>query len=233
MDDDLGAAYRERVARYDAEQVPVAQLREHFDRVAALARVGFEPTKPGLYARSVQDGIVQLAKLLSFKDGTCSLQWGVSLPWMPHEFQPKPKWHRTLKSARMDLFEWPVTLAPVAGESPNEWHVRLSHGPEHMALTFDAMWRRLGPRMNAFFERVSDGNAVLVAAQSQCADRDESFLCHSPDPRLVLAFTAAHLADSVTAAQALDHYWHERGEYADAPKEVIAALLNDLQRATD
>jgi hypothetical protein len=227
MDDDIGAAYRQRVARYGTEQVPVAQLREHFDRVTALARDGFEPIKPGVYARSVQDGIVQLAQLMSFKDGTYSLAWGVSLPWMPHGFVPKPKWHRTLKSARLDLYEWPVTLVPAPGESPNEWHVSLSHGPEYMALTFDAMWRRLGPRMNAFFERVSGSEAVLATAQSQCADKDKVFTCHSPDPRLVLAFTAAHLADPATAEQALDRYWHERGEYAPAPREVIAALLRN------
>ena len=227
MSDDLGAELRQRVARYGWEQVPVAELRDHFERVTALDRDGFEPIKPSLHARSVDDGIVQLVKLLSFKDGTYSLQWGVSLPWMPHEFQPRPKWHRTLKAARMDLFEWPSTLQPIAGESPNEWHVSLSHGPQYMAMTFDAMWRRLGPRMHTFFERVRTADAVLAVARAQCAQP----LCSDPDPRLVLAFTAARLADPVAATDALDHYWRERGEYADAPKEVIAAMLRDV-RAT-
>jgi hypothetical protein len=225
MNDDIGAELRQRVARYGWEQVPVAELRDHFDRVVALGRDGFEHVKPGIYARSVGDDVVQLAKLLSSKDGTYSLQWGVSLPWMPHEFVPKPRWHRTLKSARMDLFEWPVTLVPVVGESPNEWHVNLSHGPAYMALTFDAMWRRLGPRMNAFFERVRTGGAVLAAAQAQCADKDSQFSCHDPHPQLVLAFTAARLADAATAAEALHVYWRDRGDYAPAPREVIAALL--------
>jgi hypothetical protein len=226
MDDDIGAEYRQRVARYGTEQVPVEQLRKHFDRVAALADHGFELIKPGVYARSVEDGIVQLGKLMTFKDGTYSLHWGVSLPWMPHEFLPKPKWHRTLKSARMDLFEWPVTLETAPGESPNEWHVNLSHRPQYMALTFDAMWRRLGPRMKAYFERVRTAHAVLAVAQAQCAEKT-----HDPDPRLVLAFTAARLADPAAADAALDSYWRERGAYAPAPREVIAALLRDA-RAT-
>jgi hypothetical protein len=223
MNDDIGADLRQRVARYGWEQVPVAQLREHFDRVAAFDRDGFEQIKPGLHARSVDDGIVQLAKLLSFKDGTYSLQWGVSLPWMPHEFAPKPKWHRTLKAARMDLFEWPVTLEPMPGESPSEWDVSLFHGPQYMALTFDAMWRRLGPRMKTWFERVRTPAAVLAAAQAQC----EQTNCHDPDPRLVLAFTAARVADQAAADAALDRYWRDRSEYAPAPREVIAALLRD------
>jgi hypothetical protein len=227
MTDDIGAAYRERVARYGTEQVPVEQLREHFDRVAALARAGFEPIAPGVHARSVEDGIVQLAKLMTFKDGTYSLQWGVSLPWMPHAFSPKPKWHRTLKSARMDLFEWPVTLAAAPGESLDEWHVKLSHGPHYMALTFDAMWRSLSPRMHAFFERVRTAPGVMAAAQVQCGQT----VLHDPDPRLVLAFTAARLANPTAAADALDRYWRERGDYAPAPREVIAALLLDTQRA--
>jgi hypothetical protein len=226
MNDDIGAEYRQRAARYGTEQVPVQRLREHFDRVAALASAGFEPTKPGAYARSVEDGIVQLAKLMTFKDGTCSLQWGVSLPWMPHEFSPKPKWHRTLKSARMDLFEWPVTLETAPGESPNDWHVSLSHGPQYMALTYDAMWQRLRPRMHTFFERVRTAPAVMAAAHAQCAQT----LPHDPDPRLVLAFTAARLANPPAAADALDRYWRERGDYAPAPREVIAALLLDTQR---
>jgi hypothetical protein len=225
MDDDIGAELRQRVARYGWEQVPVAQLRDHFDRVAALGRDSFEPIKPGVYARSVEDGIVQLAKLLSFKDGTYSLQWGVSLPWMPHEFQPKPKWHRTPKSARMDLFEWRLSIVPDVGESPNEWFVSLSHGPQYMALTFEAMWRRLGPRMKRFFDQVFTADAVMSAAQAQSGDMT---LCHDPHPRLVLAFTAARLADPAAADAALDSYWRERGAYAPAPREVIAALLRDV-----
>jgi hypothetical protein len=228
MNDDIGAELRQRVARYGWEQVPIAQLRDRFDRVAALDRDGFEQIKPGVVARIVEDGIVQLAKLLSLKDGTYSLHWGVSLPWMPHEFQPKPKWHRTLKSARMDLFEWPLTLPPAPGESPNEWYVNLSHGPQYMEVTFDAMWRRLGPRMNAFFERVRTAAAVMATAQAQCADKDNTYH-HDPHPQLVLAFTAAQRGDPTAAAQALDHYWRERGDYAPAPREFLAALLSGRQ----
>lgn len=225
MNNDIGAELRQRVARYGWEQVPVPQLRDHFDRVAALGRDGFESIKPGVYARSVDDGIVQLVKLLSFKDGTYSLQWGVSLPWMPHQFQPKPKWHRTLTSARMDLFDSPSTLQCVAGESPNEWHVNLSHGPQYMALTFDAMWSRLAPRMNAFLGRVRTADTVMAMARAQCTDKNGVFSCHHPHPQLVLAFTAAHASDLATAEEALDRYMRELGDYADAPREVLAALL--------
>jgi hypothetical protein len=224
MSEDIGAAYRERVARYGTEPVPVAALRAHFDRGAALTGDGFEAITPPVYARDVGDGIVQLCKLLSFKDGTCSLQWGVSLSWMPHAFLPKPKWHRTLKSARMDLFEWPVSLEAAPGESPNDWHVSLSHGPQYMSLTFDAMWQRLGPRMKRFFERVRTAPAVMAAAQAQCVQT----VLHDPDPRLVLAFTAARLANATAAAEALDRYWRDRGDYAPAPRDVIAALLRDV-----
>lgn len=207
------------------DEVPVAKVRQAFEALARLGAEGFQAIAPGLYARTTHDEIVQLVKLLSIKDGSYSLQWGVSLAWLPHVFEPKPRFHRTLKSARFDLFEWYFTLSLNPGENPDNLFVRRHRGEAEMNATLQRTWTLLGPRLHAFFERTRAPEQVLAVAQSQGAD--DNYFCHDPHPLLVLAFTAHRLGDRESAASAFTRYGQFADRYSNwvVAKPVLAAML--------
>lgn len=64
-------------------------------------------------------------------------QWRLSLDFVPHiTGGGKVRWHRTAKSARLDLVYRPIDFEPSSADT-REWAVS-------RPVSFDACWRMLG-----------------------------------------------------------------------------------------
>jgi hypothetical protein len=97
----------ERAKKYGYEMVSASKVYDAFNTIAPPSLPRFAVLKEGQLVREVCSDIVHLINLSATKGGRYTFRWGVSLTYVPHEWDPKPKFHRTLKSARFDLFEDP------------------------------------------------------------------------------------------------------------------------------
>ena len=97
----------EKTAKYGWAEVSAESARLIFEEIVAedLSKLGFTIIKPFLLGRPVDKDIIQLIKLKRVKGISYILMWGVSLSFVPHRWDSKVEWHRTLKSAHFDLFE--------------------------------------------------------------------------------------------------------------------------------
>jgi hypothetical protein len=68
-----------------------------------LDPAGFQVQKPLQWLRSEDAPIRQIFSLKQWKGGALAPAWGLSLDFVPHISGGSVNWHRTVKSARMDL----------------------------------------------------------------------------------------------------------------------------------
>lgn len=95
------------------------------DRLHAL---GFEVQRPLQWLRSSDAPIRQVFCLKQWKGGALTPAWGLSLDFVPHVSGNNIKWHKTLKSAQLDLtwdarnpvFDIPYCYGPkiIASKAP-------------------------------------------------------------------------------------------------------------------
>jgi hypothetical protein len=71
--------------------------------IASLGREGFVDVGSLKWVRSADAPIRQLFCFFRWKGGMLASSWGLSLDFVPHVARSRLKWHRTPKSAIMDL----------------------------------------------------------------------------------------------------------------------------------
>lgn len=89
--------------RYGLVEVGAERRHELFNEHTRLEREGFTEVRRGYFVR---EGGPEISHVLHHHTGKHStyVTWGLSLAFVPHEFGAHIRFHRTLKSARMDLF---------------------------------------------------------------------------------------------------------------------------------
>lgn len=90
------------IVRIDQIHEIIAPVVEPF-----LQPLGFEVQGPLTWLRNVDTPIRQIFCLKQWKGGALAPAWGLSLDFVPHLSGNQIKWHRTPKSARLDL-TWDV-----------------------------------------------------------------------------------------------------------------------------
>ncbi|MEO8490323.1 hypothetical protein [Pseudomonas sp.] len=90
------------IVRIDQIHEIIAPVVEPF-----LQPLGFEVQAPLTWLRSEDAPIRQIFCLKQWKGGALAPAWGLSLDFVPHLSGNQIKWHRTPKSARLDL-TWDV-----------------------------------------------------------------------------------------------------------------------------
>ena|ERR1700722_1870357 len=85
--------------------IPAADLNDVVQKVfgTALAKRGFEQIDPRRWVRSKKPLIREVVLLCTMKGLSLSPIWGFSLDFVPHVSAGRIRWHRTSKSASMDL----------------------------------------------------------------------------------------------------------------------------------
>lgn len=86
----------------------IVAIEEIHRRVAPLVErqlipMGFELQKPLHWVGSADAPIRQVFSFMQYKGGVIAPLWGLLLDFVPHVAGAQVKWHRTVKSARLDL----------------------------------------------------------------------------------------------------------------------------------
>lgn len=211
MDDDQidrNIKFAQSVAReYGYEMVAAAAARDAFEAHSKLADRGFVQVSPGTFCREVGPSLVHMVKLEAPKGGIYAPRWGVSLSFVPHAWNPKARYHRTLKSARLDLFErHPKSINRIKSELWDVGAISVLHGDAYMRATLRSMWSDYEPSITDWFVHAIDLESCLEIAREQTASGDWTYRTHYPSPRLVLAFLLAKLGRNDEAKSELALY---------------------------
>lgn len=218
------ARMRSVIDRYGNEEVKPAQSYEYFEAQVGMGD-DFIRLKPGFLARSVTDEIIQVMRLQLGKGMSCNFIWGVSLAWLPHIFEPRPRFHRTLKSARFDLFEWAERYPLQPDMSRHDCSVSLGHGVEYMELTCNTMLDFFKPHVEQFFNAIDSPNAVCDYLNAMYTGNDCRLDVHSPHPLLVLIFTEAKLGNIDNAYRAMDRYYGRKRGVPQVSRQVVESII--------
>jgi hypothetical protein len=195
------------------------------EALASWERIG-----DGRWTRPTGDGIRAVIRISPLR-GSYQLNWGLSLAWVPHLTAAGVRFHRTAKSARLDLYE---EGQHQGARVPYTWH---EHSVVFLPRDIEPAWRNAADHAERLFERAATPEAVLALAQEQLEDRG-AMAVHVPSPLYVVAFTHARLGRAAQARQALagefrKTYLHLPPAYdrQDAAQNVERALERVLAGA--
>ena len=213
-----------RAEEYGWKQVAAATVYASFGEIVGNAEPMFALLKNGLLVRQASDEVVQMIQLSALKGAAYGFRWGVSLGFVPHEWSPRPRFHRTLKSARLDLWEEPFNFLITDHFTGQGWDylVETMHGEPCMRRDMQAAWSKLQPVINSFFNSLDSLEGVLQKTTEHATRSWRSFR-HHPDPKMVQAFTLARLGRLPEAEGLLSALMAE-SELFESPQELLAAL---------
>jgi hypothetical protein len=191
---------------------------------SAFAGRGFEHATSRQWVRSVKP---EVREVLVLNNGT--LVWGFSLDFVPHVSGDRVFWHRTVKSAMLDLRYDPTDYLP-ADEDINQWQVHSLFGEEHAEATARDVVIKCLPLALQFFDtvtRIEDLPEAFEAHLSRRAVR-LGFYNYTQQP-LAHLFTLARLGQQERAHELLDRY-AERYKLRDWVTEQLREGLTKTMR---
>jgi hypothetical protein len=199
-----------KVEKYGGwQEVPSGRRYAIFEELARPATFGFTAIKPGRHAREISDDIIHLLALELYKGAVCGLRFGVSLRYFPFPYEPKLRWHRTLLSARFDLFEEPAPYFADASapETRGDTTYFASHmlGETCFREELGRAWDLAGERILAWFDSTRTLDQVLQKCSEQMIRRWPGPR-HWPDAILVHAFTLARTGRLPEARTGLEKF---------------------------
>jgi hypothetical protein len=99
------------------ELVPAPMFKEALQSAFStrLLSHGFEYQKDLKWVRSVNAPMRELIELYALKGASFAPRWGFSLDFVPHVASGRVRWHRTAKSAELDLIWDPLDFAGAEG----------------------------------------------------------------------------------------------------------------------
>jgi hypothetical protein len=191
-------SYSQPVTAYTTlDLVTPTRVRALVEETVKPSELGLTRLRPGFYVRDVGLGMFQILKASEWQGAAYDFTWGVSLPFVPHEWKARPRFHRTLKSARLDLFECGQDRSMRDG---HQWHeveaFDTLYGESVLRQQLEGVWERAQPRAEAWWDSVQTVDAVLAVAlrQSDAAALPRLGLFSNwPPPLVVAAFAAASL----------------------------------------
>jgi len=189
--------------------------------IASLGGDGFVNVGPLKWVRSADAPIRQLFCFFQWKGGMLAPSWGLSLDFVPHVAGGRLKWHRTPKSAIMDLrvdsrdraLDIPYTCGPKLIQERAEEVVR---GAVAQATSFWGEYRNP--------DRLLDAFKWLKQYYATPGLGFHNFVQHP----LALAFVHARAGDLVQAYRELEEYGPSLD---DGAKEELRARLADTVEA--
>ena len=210
--------------------VPAGRVHALAEEIAATAEMGFQRIGKGLFARPVSADITHVCKLSAYKGYSYGFTWGISLAFVPHEWTRGIKFHRTFKSARLDL--WENAHEEKAREGGNERDEFISglDGEHTLRRQLNRSWKFAAPRAEAWWASTTTLQGVLDRAKDQImrppASTDK---LHYPGPELVLAFVLARLGKIDAAIRALGEFISQRApEMSPAERDNLRSALERI-----
>jgi hypothetical protein len=216
----------QRTAKYGNCRVPATTVHDIFEEVVHPQHLGFALIKKGLFGKQIANDIAHLLKFQAYKGAMYSFRWGVSLGYMPHEWKPKLKCHRSFASARFDLFEQPFDFL-FTGTTPwresETYGVDTLHGEICLREDLELAWKKTSPTVVTWLDSMQSPNGILQRAYEQMS-RVWSGPLHHPDPAMVYAFTLAKIGRIGEALVVLHELMRKTGETPDAQERLDKAI---------
>ena len=213
----------------DEEVSPVSPrlVYGELERIVEPERLGLERIRDRFYGRAVDADIVRLLAFQPYKGGAYGIRWGVSLSFVPHDFERGIRFHRTLRSARFDLFEDALDVA--GGDSLDDRVVHGLYGERVFRESAERAWRLLAEHVSRWWSETWTVDGVLETARAQ-AEAPPATAGHWPPPRLVEAFSLARLGHRDHAEDVLSRWTADRRE--ELGPRAVANLDAALDKVT-
>jgi hypothetical protein len=225
--DEKTSKFYAKVRKYGGWQaVPADRLHAIFVEVVKPTEMGFVFAKRGYWARRIDGDISHVIKLDALKGGAYGLSYGLSLSYVPYPYVPTLRWHRTLRSVRLDLHEQPqVHLADPADPAPDtEFCVAdTGLGERCFREELERGWTRCSPRICAWFDAARSFAGIVERCTANLAVK-HTWIGYVPGARLVRAFTYAKMGQLNEAKADLEVYLEKHQEGAEARANLYAAL---------
>jgi hypothetical protein len=186
-----------------------------------LEAAGFLTVRPRFWVRSGTPPVRHVVRLGALKGAAYSPIWGISLDYVPHVAgRGTVKWHRTDKSARLDL-----TYDTVDHESDRGWDLSAFSS----AAEFSDRCRAMGPRLvravESFLAPLTSDVAIREAFEAKRTRPTTRFGFENYYQNvLAYAFTLARVGETVDARLWLARYL----EAQEPDDEELAAQLHTL-----
>lgn len=216
----------------DSAATPAAEVDATLSQIAGplLAASNFRPATRRRWVRSYSP-IRHVFEVGAMKGGVFMPRWGVSFDFVPHVKGNALAWHRTEKSAMLDLVYDPVDFD---AEWQRHWAMDSLHGPD--GLRRDA--RRVLPlavgKACAWLDGITDLTSALRRAEwLQTADRPGrrfAFVNHVQQP-LAYAFLLARGGSPDAARDVLDR-WVAFNDVEHLRDELTALLTAERVQAS-
>lgn len=214
-----------KVQKYGGwQKVPADRIYSMAQEVINPSAIGFVSPKRGWWAREFATDTFQIVKLDALKGGAYGLSYGLSLPYVPYPYLPRAKWHRSIKSASLDLREQPqVHLANSTNLEANGFVASSLLGEKCFQDEFEAVWKTCWPRISEWFESTRSIEGVLQKCAAHLA-RPERAVKYIPGARLVRAFAYGKIGRREAAKAELDTFLQEYEEGDQARQNLYLAL---------
>jgi len=196
---------------------------------ASLLADGFAQIRHRVWARARVPDITDVFNIQALKGASLSATWGFSITFVPHVSAGKVKWHRTLKSARLDVRYDPRNF-PTRKESP-DLQLDTLYGESELRDQGSALAALAIPQALRFWggvNRVVDLRDVLEGLRQKDKDAVAFGFYNYIQHPLALAFTHARLGDRVAAFDELSRSAWFQNDPADLKAALIQALEAEL-----
>jgi hypothetical protein len=150
----------------------------------------FASSGRGVYVRPIDGDVAHVLKLQAWKGASYSFNWGVSLAYVPTKLALPLRFHRTVKSAKLDLWEDHFTDTQ---DFPSQAYATAFAGESAARSSLDQAWRWARPRARAWWEAATTLEGVLELAELQATKDMAGKAHHVPAPQVVQLLTLARL----------------------------------------
>src|ERR1035437_2683634 len=220
-ENELSIAYekrnKERFTKYGWDFVSDAIAISIFESVVRPSINDFTFVKKGTFVKQISEDIFHV---LTFKQGRYGpvFGWGVSLSFVPHQWDEDGcKFHRTLKSARCDLWEHQRNLIKETPETklfPYN-HIDASHGSVCLFEDLMRTWENLQSPVRNWLAPIATINDVLRQAKLM-ADNHNNYGGHTP--QLKYAFTLAKMGRFEEGSAVLEELMKSCSQFFSSPE---------------
>jgi hypothetical protein len=183
------------------EWVTPSRVAAEADEVLGAALPGFQAVKSGSYARSAGPDVTQVVQLKAWKGELYTIAWGVSLSFVPDRLALPLRFHRTLKSARLDLWDDSLALAERQGAARDDAIVSASGGEKAVQRGLQAVWRSVEPHARSSWMSTQSLEGVLAFADVIAADAHSDI--RYPPAHVVAVLSCARIGREAEAMQRL------------------------------
>jgi hypothetical protein len=216
----------ETVQQYGYARIPDNRVYQLLELIVQPVQQNYEIIKNGLFGRKVHENIYHLIKFQALKGYSFTIWWGASLTYLPQYWNKDLKWHQTLRSARLDLFEMPWDYLINTNSSWQERELYATsalEGEEAFQKNAAIMWKMMQPHVLAWMDKAGTIPGILDLASGQVR-RNWSGARHFPNPLFVLAFTYAKLGKVEQGRETLKRYLMSSDESEISKANIIRAF---------